>query len=217
MADRVVVFVDYQNARMRLRESFYDPTTAPFTRGQFHPRKLAEVLVAVDAPARELKQVRVYRGFPSNKHDPTGYGACRRQIASWNLVPDIEIITRPLRYPRNYGTVPRSVSGPPEEKGIDVKLAIDVVTLAIRNEYDVGIIVSEDTDLRPALEAVLDLDVNAICEVASWDPPLQTARPLRLLDRPQSPLRVHLMDGQVRKQVEDTTDYTKSSSRALNR
>lgn len=35
-------------------------------------------------------------------------------------------------------------------------LAIDFVRLAIEDAYDVGILVSSDTDLKPALEAVWD-------------------------------------------------------------
>lgn len=41
-----------------------------------------------------------------------------------------------------------------EEKGIDVALAIDFVAMAVEDKYDVGVIASCDTDLRPALEFV---------------------------------------------------------------
>jgi uncharacterized LabA/DUF88 family protein len=41
-----------------------------------------------------------------------------------------------------------------EEKGIDVKLASDLITLAYENAYDVGLIFSQDQDLIPAVEAV---------------------------------------------------------------
>jgi hypothetical protein len=36
-------------------------------------------------------------------------------------------------------------------------LAIDYVQMAMFGEFDVGVIMSTDTDLRPALEAVMDL------------------------------------------------------------
>jgi hypothetical protein len=58
------------------------------------------------------------------------------------------VIHRTLRYPKDWPSVK------PEEKGIDVALAIDVVRMAIDGLYDVGVVCSTDTDLRPALEYV---------------------------------------------------------------
>jgi hypothetical protein len=83
---------------------------------------------------------------------------------------------RALRYPRGYPTLP------PQEKGVDVKLAVDFVAMAIRGEYDVGILMSEDTDLKPAIEAVIELP-DAHCEAATWDPPGAPRRGLRLPGR----------------------------------
>ncbi len=40
------------------------------------------------------------------------------------------------------------------EKGVDVKIAIDIVIDAIKGAYDTAIVVSSDTDLVPALEYV---------------------------------------------------------------
>ena len=49
-------------------------------------------------------------------------------------------------------------------------LAVDFVMLAVTGAYDVGILVSTDTDLRPALEAVVALRGRGgpHCEVAAW-------------------------------------------------
>jgi hypothetical protein len=41
-----------------------------------------------------------------------------------------------------------------EEKGIDVRIAIDVIRLAARNDYDVGLIFSQDQDLSEAADEV---------------------------------------------------------------
>lgn len=40
------------------------------------------------------------------------------------------------------------------EKGIDVRIAIDLVRLALDDEYDVGLIFSQDQDLSEATEEV---------------------------------------------------------------
>ena len=41
--------------------------------------------------------------------------------------------------------------------------------MAVRNEYDVGILMSGDTDLHPALEEVIRLGGKTV-EVATWEP-----------------------------------------------
>lgn len=41
------------------------------------------------------------------------------------------------------------------EKGVDVKIAIDLVIGAVENEYDTAVIVSSDTDLIPAIKYVI--------------------------------------------------------------
>ncbi len=66
-----------------------------------------------------------------------------------------------LRYPKG------SPIQPPQEKGIDVALAVDFVSLAHRRAYDVGVIASHDTDLMPAFEAVLELKLAHV-ESAAW-------------------------------------------------
>lgn len=40
------------------------------------------------------------------------------------------------------------------EKGVDVKLAVDIVLKAVKDYYDTAILVSSDTDLVPAIQAV---------------------------------------------------------------
>jgi uncharacterized LabA/DUF88 family protein len=39
-----------------------------------------------------------------------------------------------------------------EEKGIDVRLALDIIRMAHRAEYDVGLVLSQDQDLSEAAE-----------------------------------------------------------------
>ena len=118
---------------------------------------------------RTVAEVRVYWGRPSQERDTKGYAASRRQAAVWEA-QGISLITRTLRY--------RGVSTPPQEKGIDVSLAIDFVAGAVDGAFDVGIIFSTDTDLVPAIEFVLQRpDLGVAAEVAAWwgngaNPPL---------------------------------------------
>jgi hypothetical protein len=110
---------------------------------------------------RVLTEVRVYRGLPSNEHDQKGYNAARRQVMLWEKQERVRPITRPLNY-----RDPRA----PREKGIDVAIAVDFAMMAVRKEYDVGILFSGDTDLLPALEAVASMpaDERPEIEVATW-------------------------------------------------
>jgi uncharacterized LabA/DUF88 family protein len=38
------------------------------------------------------------------------------------------------------------------EKGVDVRLAVDIVTMAFEKKYDIAFVVSSDTDLIPAIQ-----------------------------------------------------------------
>jgi NYN domain len=58
----------------------------------------------------------------------------------------VTVVQRPLRYPKAW---PAEKA---QEKGVDVALAVDFVVMAVTRVYDVGILVSTDTDLVPALE-----------------------------------------------------------------
>ncbi|HEY8217323.1 MAG TPA: hypothetical protein VIH82_09330, partial [Acidimicrobiia bacterium] len=80
----------------------------------------------------------------------------------------------------------------------------------LRNEYDVGILFSEDTDLVPALEAVAEIKGPAACETGTWYPLDEESRrkPSALL-LPHTKLgAVHLLRKSDYEHVQDLTDYT---------
>lgn len=58
----------------------------------------------------------------------------------------VHVTTRPLRYTQEL-LEDGSNSYVAREKGIDVRIAIDVLTMAERKEYDVAVIFSQDQDL----------------------------------------------------------------------
>jgi hypothetical protein len=61
----------------------------------------------------------------------------------------------------------------PQEKGVDVALAVDLIETALLSSYDVGIVFSGDTDLLPAIEVAFRRTPPHI-EIACW----RGARPL---------------------------------------
>lgn len=57
------------------------------------------------------------------------------------------------------------------EKGVDVSIAVDMVSGALKNEYDICLLISEDSDFVPALEEVKKL--KKITELAVLEHPIR--------------------------------------------
>lgn len=196
MEDRVVVFIDYQNVYRNARRAFAPPGEF-HTHGQINPKAIGLDLAA----GRDLREVRIYRGMPDGRKDARGHGACQRQLAWWSKLSQVTAITRPLRYPRDWPECDEA----PQEKGIDVQIAIDFVRMAIDEIFDVGILFSADTDLRPPLEMVIDRRW-ATPEVAAWQPPDQPY-PNRLTLGEGRFLHCHFLDDTSYRYAADDTDY----------
>lgn len=193
--DRVAVFIDYQNAQGSARRRFHT-ADAPRHAGQFDPLALSELLVSRRLRSSELVAVRVYRGRPSPDRQPAAAAANDRQADRWSRSsPLVTVIRRPLNYRVENG---RQIAA---EKGVDVALAVDLVRLAITGAYDVAILVSRDTDLKPALETVRDLRA-AWVEVAGWR---NTSR-IRFTDGAKGPW-CHILDEADYRKVADTRNY----------
>lgn len=203
VSDRLVLFLDYQNVYKGAREEFF--SSGDFhTAGQVDPLRLGRHIAErnVTRAARLLHQVRIYTGQPSSERDPRGYGASRRQWAYWRS-RGVHIATRQLRYPRGYP----GMGLKPEEKGIDVQLAVDFVMMRLRDEYDVGIIFSGDTDLVPALEAVCQIAKERqlpMPEVCAWGQQGSSRPRLRVKG---FALRCHWLSQPDYNSVADRTDY----------
>ena len=199
MPDRVVLFIDYSNAYMGARHSFYSGSGF-HTVGQFDPVALGE-LICARAPAgieRTLQEARIYLGRPEVRKEPKGYAANRRQSAAWEAA-GVTVVARPLKYPPDW---PRSKK---REKGVDVALAVDFVTMARDGKYDVGIIFSTDTDMLPALEDVLArYSSYPRAETAAWSSD-RANRPL-LVSRPRRNW-FHMLTKSDYESVRDDTDY----------
>jgi hypothetical protein len=197
--ERIVVFLDWQNVYRRGRDAF-GGLVEPHTYGQVNPIILAERLVAKRQDA-VLRQVRIYRGLPTNHADARGYAANRRQTAAWMTADRSRTVVflRPLQYLP--GLAPR-------EKGIDVQLALDFVVLGISGAYDLGILVSGDTDLVPALDVVHDLNgkERPWAAVAAWSGPNCNPRRIRASGKRSVPCLMLTEDDF--KAAADDTDYS---------
>lgn len=201
-AVRLAVFVDGQNSYMGARRAFCGDRS-PAWCGQVHPDLLGQHLCSRATVRRALVAVRIYRGMPSKARDAKGYGAAQRQIAAWERGSLVDVWTRPLSY---------APDGTAREKGVDTKLAVDLVLMAQRDEFDVAVLVSGDTDFAPALEAVAEIKQTvAACEVAAW----ASSR----VRQPRSPMisgeqvRLHVLGEHDYRMLKDTTDYGRRTRR----
>lgn len=167
---RVAVFIDYQNVYKGARSAFGYEDSTDFTHGQVFPRRLGIVVTdrgrAID-PERVLEKVVVFRGEPSGLHSPRGLAACQRQTRFWNAQNLVTAVTRPLKYyPNAWDSRGNVTDWIAREKGIDVLIALAMVVGAIRDEFDVAVVCSADSDLAPAVEQVREFGKR--CEVFGW-------------------------------------------------
>jgi hypothetical protein len=101
-----------------------------------------------------LVHIGIYRGEPDPRKDARTHAAHMRQRQAWVDECDpaiLQVRTRPLRYP--YGRPLQDA----EEKGVDVQLAIDAMVMAVKDEYDLAILATTDTDFLPVVEGLTTL------------------------------------------------------------
>lgn len=201
---RVAVFMDYQNVYNGALDAFKLRGRGHMV-GQVYPRRVGILLTDRGRPAdpnRTLVSVRVYSGEPSPKHSPKGQAARQRQVRYWSSQGLVTAVSRPLKY----YSLGRDAFGKElfdaREKGIDVHLAVDMASGALRNEFDVAVLFSVDTDLLPALEAVRAAGKR--CEVAAWKSPHAYSSRLQLPG-----LWCHWLDDKDYGRLWDPTDYTR--------
>lgn len=145
---RTVAFVDGQNLFHAAREAFGYP----------YPNYDVAALAAAitDAQGWTLAQTRFYTGIPTPDDDPFWHRFWSAKMAVMGR-QEVLVLSRPLRY-RNRtvklpdGSVHTFLAG--EEKGIDIRIALDVIRMAHRNEYDVALIFSQDQDLAEVAEEI---------------------------------------------------------------
>lgn len=167
---QAVVIMDYQNVHLTARDRFNE-----YAEPQdclIHPVKFANTLLRTrnskqreGYPHAQLRSVIVFRGLPAPDHEPDMYRFCTDQKRQWTA-DHASVHLRPLkyRYERDASGEPikdingkKTPKGRPEEKGVDVMVALECLTQALSPEVDLVILASHDTDLTPAVDRVLHL------------------------------------------------------------
>ncbi|MBI5710964.1 MAG: NYN domain-containing protein [Candidatus Eisenbacteria bacterium] len=145
---RAMAFVDGQNLFHAAREAFGHRYP------NFDPVALARSVCLTCG--WELELVSFYTGMPDPADDPFWNHFWSARVAYLGA-HGVRTFTRPLRYrvqevrPADTSVVVARIA---QEKGIDVRLALDVVRYARDGHYDVGLVFSQDQDLAEAADEV---------------------------------------------------------------
>lgn len=132
-----IAFVDGQNLFHCAREAF------DYTYPNYDPLKLAAEVCRLRG--WQLSQARFYTGVPPVERDRYWHEFWTKKTLRMRRAGVI-VVTRPLRYTEKLLEDGRHQSIP-REKGVDVRIAIDVLTLAFKNALDVALLFSQDQDL----------------------------------------------------------------------
>lgn len=135
---RVAVFFDGRNARGAAAKAFECDELANFS-----PRLLARQVC--ESQGWQLASVSYYIGLPGEGRTVQGESRddWERRLVAWRR-QGVRVVTRTL-------------SGRNKEKGIDVRLALDMTQQFRRGHYDVALIFSQDQDFKEVVEELREL------------------------------------------------------------
>ena len=145
---RTIAFVDGQNLFHAAREAFGYPYP------NFNPSALAQAICA--GHSWQLAQIRFYTGIPAATDDPFWHQFWSAKLLAMSR-RGIHVYSRSLRYRNKTVTLPTGLTHSflvAEEKGIDVRIALDVIRMAHRNEFDVALVFSQDQDLSEVADEI---------------------------------------------------------------
>ena len=148
---RAMGFFDGQNLYRHAKDAF----------GHRHPNYDPIKLLDAVCARRSWRNggVRFYTGTPDSRRSPMWHGYWSRRLLAMRRA-GIFVESRPLRYRtdefmRSDGSMEtREI---PQEKGIDLRLGLDVVRLARLDQLDVAVIFSQDRDLAEVVRDVKEI------------------------------------------------------------
>lgn len=148
LTKRAIAYIDGQNLFNAVKESF------GYHFPNYDAKKLAETVCI--ANGWNLESVRFYTGIPDNSVDPQRYHFWVAKLAAMGT-RGVKTFSRPLRYSNQLialadGKTSTVLVG--REKGVDIRIALDIVSGALNNEYDVALIFSQDQDLTEAVDEI---------------------------------------------------------------
>ena len=151
---RVIAYVDGQNLFHASKYAF------GYTYPNYDPRLLAESVCV--RMGWQLEGVRFYTGIPSAEDNASWHGFWSNKLSAMGR-RGVICVARRLKY-RNQliklpdGRAVTSLVG--QEKGVDVRLALDLVRHARRADCDVHLVFSQDQDVAEAADEVRQISME---------------------------------------------------------
>jgi len=109
-----------------------------------------------------LDGVRFYTGIPGLEANPYWHGFWSNKLAAMGRAGVVNV-TRPLKYRSQLIELPEGGAQSAmvgQEKGVDVRIALDLVRHARRGECDVLLVFSQDQDLAEAADEVRQISME---------------------------------------------------------
>ncbi len=150
---RAIAFFDGQNLFYAAKEAF------GYSYPNYDPKLLAERICASEGWT--VAGIHFYTGVPSpgDKPDWNYFWTAKMAVMGTR---GIQTFSRFLRYRNQTVSLPDgtpAVTLVGQEKGVDVRIALDIVRFALDGKYDVALIFSQDQDLSEAVEDVKKISV----------------------------------------------------------
>lgn len=146
--NRAIAFIDGQNLYYAVREAF------GYTYPNYDAKRLAERICSEQG--WKLEEVRFYTGIPEESANPFWYQFWSKKFLAMSR-QGVQTFSRPLRYRNKRVKLPDGkeytfLVG--EEKGIDVRIALDIVRMAHLKHYDVAVVFSQDQDMSEVADEI---------------------------------------------------------------
>jgi hypothetical protein len=93
MAERLAIFIDYQNVHL-VAHGLFQPPGVPVHASVIHPVRLAELITSKRKIGSELAYVRVFRGRPNPAHHPVPTAAFDAQKSAWERDTRCQVVAR---------------------------------------------------------------------------------------------------------------------------
>ncbi len=150
---RAIVFIDGNNFYYKLKETISNKDE-PYTLLNFDYSNFAQKLIGDNS----LVEIRYYIGSikrqvgTDREKSERLYSNQQKLIAKLNGHGAKVILGTLIQHPDKSF----------HEKGVDVRLAVEMIRLARENKYDIAYLISSDTDLVPAVEEVHSFDKKVV-------------------------------------------------------
>ncbi|MCK4249238.1 MAG: NYN domain-containing protein [Candidatus Omnitrophica bacterium] len=176
---RAVVFIDGQSLFYAAKEAF------GYKYPNYNIKLLAEKICLEHGWS--LTQVRFYTGVPDAQDNNFWHNFWNNKLTHMGQT-GVVVFSRGLRYRNKTVKLPDGKTHTflvGQEKGIDVRIALDIIHLAHENVYDVSLVFSQDQDLSEVADEVRKIatEQNRWIKIASAFPTSPTCSNTRGINK----------------------------------